>query len=77
MCSSDLPSTFLVAERIRKGIEENVFRAYDEKLKVTISTGIAVYPEDANNPRALVEKADRAMYEAKRLGKNIVYVLGK
>ena len=62
-----------VAERIRKGIEENVFRAYDEKLKVTISTGIAVYPEDADNPRGLVEKADRAMYEAKRLGKNIVY----
>lgn len=60
------------AERIRKRIEEHVFRAYDEKLKITISAGMAVYPEDSSNHMALVEKADSALYKAKRSGKNLV-----
>ena len=62
----------LVAERLRKKIEENVFTAYDEKLKVTISTGVSIYPQDATEEKGLIEKADTALYTAKRSGKNIV-----
>ncbi len=62
----------LVAERIRKKIEESIFRAYDEKLKVTISIGIAIYPKDALKMKDLTEKADRALYAAKKSGKNVV-----
>jgi diguanylate cyclase (GGDEF)-like protein len=67
----------LAAERIRKKIEEHLFRAYDEKLKVTISVGAAVYPDDATEVKDLVEKADKALYEAKRAGKNIIYTYSK
>jgi len=60
------------AERIRKRIAEHVFKAYDEKLKVSISAGVAIYPDDADNAMELVEKADSALYKAKRSGKNVV-----
>lgn len=62
----------LVAERIRKRIGENIFKAYDEKLNMTVSIGLAVYPDDASAPNDLVEKADKALYSAKRSGKNVV-----
>lgn len=62
----------LAAERIRERIEENVVRAYDEKLKITVSIGLAVCPDDAPDSADLVEKADKALYAAKASGKNIV-----
>lgn len=60
-------------ERIRKKIEENMFKAYDERLKITVSIGTAVYPDDSAEVKDLIEKADAALYKAKRSGKNIVY----
>jgi len=62
----------LVADRIRAKVEAHTFAAYDEKLKGTISAGIATYPIDAEGVSELVEKADMALYAAKKLGKNIV-----
>lgn len=62
----------LAAERIRKKIASNVLKAYDEKLNITISIGVAVYPEDAQDLKGIGEKADKALYEAKKSGKNIV-----
>jgi diguanylate cyclase (GGDEF)-like protein len=69
---TDRKGALLVAERIRKKIEDNVFNAYDEKLKLTVSVGLSVYPEDADESEGLTEKADKAMYAAKNSGKNIV-----
>ena len=65
-------AAMLVGERIRRKVAENVFRAYDEKVKVTISAGVAVYPDDASEVSGLVEKADKALYDAKAAGKNVV-----
>ena len=39
-------------------------------LKLSTSIGIALYPDHADNVQALIEKADRALYDAKRGGKN-------
>lgn len=64
---------WLVAERIRKRIAENVFKAYDETLKITVSIGISVYPEDASDDRDLIERSDAALYAAKKAGKNVVW----
>ena len=63
-----------MAERIRARIEDNIFKAYDERLKVTVSVGISVYPDDSSEVKGLVEKADKALYAAKDSGKNIVCV---
>lgn len=40
------------------------------ELFVTISVGIALYPEHGENPETLIRRADIAMYEAKSRGKN-------
>jgi len=63
---------YSVAERIRKCAEESVFRAYDERLKLTVSLGVASYPDDSSNPPGLIEAADEALYKGKRSGKNVV-----
>lgn len=41
--------------------------------KITISIGLASYPEDGNTTMELIEKADSRMYSAKRAGRNMVY----
>src|SRR5262249_58705920 len=67
----DAPSAgaYLVAERVRQRIEER-FRRGRPLPAVTISGGIAVYPDDATTPADLVVSADEALYRAKAAGKN-------
>jgi diguanylate cyclase (GGDEF)-like protein len=69
---TDRKGAILAAERIRKRIAQHVFSAYDEKLNVTVSAGLAVYPEDASDIERLIGKADAALYRAKNSGKNII-----
>jgi diguanylate cyclase (GGDEF)-like protein len=64
----------LSVERLRSDIE----RAFsdtemrDPEKRVSISAGVATYPEDAKTKDELVSRSDIAMYEAKRGGKNKV-----
>ncbi|MCX5692466.1 MAG: sensor domain-containing diguanylate cyclase [Candidatus Omnitrophica bacterium] len=60
------------AERIRSSVEHSVFKAYDEKVSITISIGISSFPEDGVDERSLIESADRALYKAKEKGRNRV-----
>ena len=66
--------SYVIAERIRRGVAE--YRPAVEGMKEwpTISLGVAEFPADASNIDDLVNKADRAMYLAKRMGKNRVVV---
>jgi diguanylate cyclase (GGDEF)-like protein len=61
-----------VAERIRRAVEKNVFHAYDEMVRMTVSIGVSAFPSDAQDPTELIEKADLALYYAKRKGRNRV-----
>jgi diguanylate cyclase (GGDEF)-like protein/PAS domain S-box-containing protein len=59
--------------RIARKITEEIARPYDlegNEASVTTSLGISLYPIDGQQPHALVQKADNAMYHAKRHGKN-------
>jgi diguanylate cyclase (GGDEF)-like protein len=47
------------------------FHFGDRKCKVTSSIGIAVFPEDGESEPTLMKAADRAMYAAKRAGKDL------
>lgn len=60
------------AERIRKAIEDKEIKAYDEVLKATVSVGVATFPSDASSLTELIDKADWALYRAKKMGKNRV-----
>lgn len=66
--------SLILAERIRHNIETVPYTG-DEKQpsgKVTISCGIASFPEDGNTPAELIEKADMALYYSKNNGRNRV-----
>jgi len=64
----------LVAERVRRRVDERLFRMPDshQVLRATVSIGLATYPDDAAEKKDLVEKADAALYRAKHGGKNAV-----
>ena len=61
-----------LAEQIRKGMEEFSFTIRREKVKMTVSIGVASIPEDTLDEEELIRKADEALYRAKRQGRNRV-----
>ncbi|MDR5683483.1 MAG: sensor domain-containing diguanylate cyclase [Armatimonadota bacterium] len=58
-----------VAERLRRRIED---AAREAEMRLSASVGVAVFPDDASTPDALLRAADEAMYRAKRAGGNRV-----
>jgi two-component system cell cycle response regulator len=63
---------WVVADRLRKRVASRLFVAphVEQALAVTISLGLSTYPEDGGTKRLLIERADQALYQAKRSGKN-------
>lgn len=73
---TDLQTARMVGERIRKGIEGRSFLAADGlNIRFTVSVGIAIFPDHAVTKKEIIDIADRAMYEAKRQSRNLVFVL--
>jgi diguanylate cyclase (GGDEF)-like protein len=62
----------IVGERLRKAVEDKWINAYDEKINVHISIGIAVYPDNAEETSQLIDRADQMLYKAKESGRNKV-----
>lgn len=74
-----LPQTTLVnacglAERLRVAVEGLKFqpRRAAQPVRVTISLGVATYPEHATTTAELIDGADKALFQAKRDGRNLV-----
>ena len=63
---------WVVADRLRNRVAGRLFVTpdLDHALGVTISVGLSCFPEDAGTKRLLIERADQALYQAKRSGKN-------
>lgn len=61
-----------IAERLRRRIEGLAIDADGRSLELTMSFGVAAFPElHVRRPEELVELADAALYTAKRLGRNL------
>ena len=67
---------FEIADRIRKAVEANPFLLRREKIAMTVSIGVANLPQDTLDLEELVRKADQALYQAKREGRNKVCLSG-
>jgi len=65
---------FVVGERLRKAVEKADIDAYDENIRLTISMGIATFPDDTNELSQLIDRADQMLYKAKEAGRNMVKV---
>ncbi len=62
------------AEEIRSRFEEHSVMAGEQKIQATISLGVAIYPLHGASVDEVFVNADRAMYQAKREGRNRVVV---
>jgi diguanylate cyclase (GGDEF)-like protein len=59
-----------LAEKIRLTFQEKHIAVRRQQIKVTVSIGIATYPEDSTEPTELVKCADERLYIAKSEGRN-------
>ncbi|MDE0119401.1 MAG: GGDEF domain-containing protein [Bdellovibrionales bacterium] len=62
-----------VIEAVRKKIEGFVFSYKNQKIKVTISAGVACQQETDKGYKAIYERADQLLYKAKTTGRNKVF----
>ncbi|MBI5548606.1 MAG: sensor domain-containing diguanylate cyclase [Deltaproteobacteria bacterium] len=70
MPETDLAGAKVIAERIRKEIEAATFDTELGPLKVTISLGVATFPDACSAKQELIDKADQCLYFAKHHGRN-------
>jgi diguanylate cyclase (GGDEF)-like protein len=72
MPETDGDSAMRVAERIRKAIAEHPFRHREAQPEgcISISGGVASFPQDGNSVIELTQHADQALYDSKRAGRN-------
>ena len=70
---TDLDDGAVFAERVRQDVARHLFPANGEVFRMTVSAGVAVYPNRGiTDPQALVRLADQALYAAKAAGRNRV-----
>lgn len=60
------------AERIRTRVAGETFTHHNEKVSITVSIGIAGFPENGRSLESIIASADAALYRAKRRGRNRV-----
>lgn len=76
LCRADKTGAIAAAERMRKAVEgANLSNDVNNPLKVTISVGVANYPEEGlKTSDDIIKAADKALYYAKNAGRNRVAV---
>jgi diguanylate cyclase (GGDEF)-like protein len=74
MPETDINQAKVFAERVRSKIEKGLSKTEKFGVCVTISIGLAAFPQDADDAAGLIEKADDALYSAKGEGRNCVRI---
>lgn len=69
---TDGRAAMVVAERIRSRTEKRIFAIEGNEIRITVSIGMASCPGHGTTVRDLVDASERALYKAKKEGKNRV-----
>jgi diguanylate cyclase (GGDEF)-like protein len=69
---ADMASAMLLAERVRSTVEHTPLVIDGQSLTLTVSVGVAVAALNESDGTVLLQRADAALYEAKRAGRNRV-----
>jgi diguanylate cyclase (GGDEF)-like protein len=74
---ADIDAALHRAEQLRSKVEGLTVRYLEKNLpRITISVGVAAFPDAGNTPEAVLRVADTALYQAKANGRNRVERLG-
>lgn len=68
--NSSVKETYEIVDKLRLDIQSSFNKTNEVNAFLTISAGISNYPESTTNKEKLLEEADKAMYYAKRNGRN-------
>ena len=74
---TDQAEALNVAERIRSTIAETTIKTKKGTVNLTVSIGVSEYGENHPAPNEFIEIVDKAMYDAKKAGRNCVRVFSE
>jgi diguanylate cyclase (GGDEF)-like protein len=69
--NTGMTGSLIFTERMLRRVHEHHFQG-DPARRLTVSAGIAVFPEDGEDARVLLHRADARLYEAKASGRNCI-----
>ncbi|RME02676.1 MAG: diguanylate cyclase [Planctomycetota bacterium] len=70
---TDKANALRVGKRILEAVRAHKFHKENKDIDITLSAGLSTYPNDAEDSQSLKIKADEALYQAQRRGKNQIY----
>ncbi|NLG17065.1 MAG: diguanylate cyclase [Fibrobacter sp.] len=74
ICNQKAENALVYASKLHSAIDGYVFQQDNHTVHVTVSIGIAEYQNDIKVKQELIERADTALYQAKRDGRNLIRV---
>jgi diguanylate cyclase (GGDEF)-like protein len=70
LIGTDTRGALKMAERLRKAVMKKIFSAENENFQITVSIGLSTHRDEIRSKEELIEEADKALYHAKRTGRN-------
>jgi diguanylate cyclase (GGDEF)-like protein len=69
---TDIDAAVMVAERIRENVETTGILTQEQQIFITVSIGVATHKLGDETVNVIIQRADKALYQAKNFGRNQV-----
>ena len=71
----DQDTALLLAERIRRAVEQTPILHGETAISATVSVGVAIFDETDHDVQDMIERADQGLYTAKKTGRNRTFLM--